>query len=289
MSDFLTLNMDAGERQIFPSEGRCIYCGEHAGKLSDEHIIPLALTGNSVVIKEAVCESCRLETHPYEARVLQKMYGNLRVQIDAPTRRPAKRSSKLLHTFVLLTDDGEKIREQVVEREWDRSPVACPSWYCPEPAILHGGTPSLELPGRKWSYVSPSVSSFINEVKRELGHSGPIAYKVGDVFAEDYLRFVAKIAHAYAVAVFGFDAFEHLLPPIVRCRDNAVSYLVGGDPIIAPPVPDGAAVRIDFGHPIEGSNLLLAKVRLFEFLGTPEHLVVVGRTLTRELPRRQPL
>src|ERR1700730_13080935 len=43
-----------GHRRI----GKCIYCGEANGGLTDEHITPLALNGDKILI-EASCETCR--------------------------------------------------------------------------------------------------------------------------------------------------------------------------------------------------------------------------------------
>lgn len=287
--DLQSLNMDAGERQAFPSIGRCIYCGAGDVKLTDEHIVPYSLVGNTVLIKKAVCEPCRLITHAYEERVLLRMFGNLRIQMDTPSRRRRTRPSTLDHTFLLLDDQGEVIERRVVTRPWDKSPVACPGWQAPAPGYLQGWERGEEIMGRQWAYLGPGTSQFVDGVRAELGHQGPLAYRVGDVRARDYLRFIAKVTHAYAVALFGFDAFEHWLVPLIRCEDDAVSYLVGGCPEAEPPDPDGSAFKIDFGHPTDGFEVLLARVRLFEFLGTPEHLIVVGRAPAEELPRRLPL
>jgi len=287
--DFIALNLDAGEHQTFPSIGRCIYCGASDVKLTDEHIVPLGLTGNAPIFKKAVCGTCRDITHGYEARVLKRMYGNLRIQMGTPTRRPEERPAVLRHTFILLDEAMNPIEERVIERPWERSPVACPSWHGPEPGFLHGHPKATDIPGRQWAYTSPWIESFVDEVRAEIGHAGPLAYRVGDVLARDYLRFIAKVTHAYAIALFGFDAFEHWLVPLILCQDDAVSYLVGCHPDIAPAVPNGSAIKIDFGHPVEDLPVLVAQVRLFEFLGTPEHLVVVGAAPAQKLPRRLPL
>lgn len=289
MKDFLALNMDAGERQAFASIGRCIYCGASGVELTDEHIVPFSLVGNTVLFKKAVCEPCRLVTHPYEERVLQHMYGNLRIQMDTPSRRRRKRPSTLDHTFLLLDDMGGIIGRRTVTRPWNLSPVACPSWESPSPGYLQGSEKSVAITGRQWTYLGPGTSQFVESVRAELGHQGPVAYRVGDVRARDYLRFIAKVTHAYAVALFGFDAFEHWLAPLIRCEDDAVSYLVGGCPKAGPIDPEGSAFKIDFGHPTDGLEVLLARVGLFEFLGAPEHLVVVGGAPAKELPRRLPL
>lgn len=288
-SHFDTLNLDLGQRQTFPSIGRCIYCGSTNGKLTDEHIVPRGLTGNAVVFKKAVCEPCRLLTHPYEDRVLRKMYGKLRVQMDTPTSRPKERSDILSHRFVLLDETGTvSIGEHIVHRRWDASPVACLSWLSPEPGYLRGQQPSKLLEGVQWA-TCPAAKAFTESVRSEIGYSGPIGYHVGDVLARDYLRFIAKVTHGYAVATFGFDAFEHWLVPIILGDDEAVSHLVGGNPEVQPAVANGGAIRIDFGHPTDGLEVLVAQVRLFEFLGTPTHLVVVGKAPPEELPRRLPL
>ena len=175
MKDFLALNMDAGERQAFASVGRCIYCGGSGVELTDEHIVPFSLVGNTILFKKAVCEPCRLVTHPYEERVLQHMYGNLRIQMDTPSRRRRKRPSTLDHTFLLLDDSGGIIGRRIVTRPWNHSPVACPSWESPAPGYLQGWEKSVEITGWGWAYLGPGTSQFVESVRDELGHQGPIA------------------------------------------------------------------------------------------------------------------
>lgn len=158
--NFLTLNIEQGDRQAFPSIGRCIYCGESERRLTDEHIVPHGLTGNAVVFKKAVCEPCRLLTHPYEERVLRNMYGNLRVQMDTPTRRPQDRPTTLAHRFVLLNETANvPVGEHIVHRSWDRSPVACLSWLSPEPGYLRGLEPSPLIAGIQWA-TCPAAKPF---------------------------------------------------------------------------------------------------------------------------------
>jgi hypothetical protein len=44
------------EGKRYPGFGRCIYCGA-AGNLKDEHIVPLSLGGNTMILK-ASCGAC---------------------------------------------------------------------------------------------------------------------------------------------------------------------------------------------------------------------------------------
>ena len=104
------------------------------------------------------------------------------------------------------------------------------------------------------------------------------AHEAGKVDGARLLRFIAKMAHGYAVATKGYDAFEWLTPGVILGTDPNISHLVGGEIEVPPGDREtGAAVKFEVGEPTDELPYLLIKVRLFEFLGTPEHIVVVGR------------
>ncbi len=47
----------------------CIYCGERAGKLKGEHVIPYGLDG-TLKLKKASCQRCKGVTHAFEGHLL---------------------------------------------------------------------------------------------------------------------------------------------------------------------------------------------------------------------------
>jgi 5-methylcytosine-specific restriction endonuclease McrA len=273
--------MEVNERIVWPSPGRCIYCGNADVDLTDEHVIPYALTGNSVIFERASCVPCARVINPFEQFVLRQTYGNLRIQIDSPTRNKRSRQTKIDHKFQLLYQGGRRAWNWTVQTDWDRCPVLCPSWDAPLPGIITGSAASSRIAGNKWLFRPDRLELFAEKVRRFFRADG-VKYEAGKIDAAGFKRFIAKVAHGYAVAHFGYDAVEWATPAIILGTDPNISHIIGGGQNILPADPDGAAVRISFGHPLDGElPYLLASVRLFEFLGTPEQIVVLG------VPKRQ--
>lgn len=277
---YLTLNLEAGEGMVWPTQGLCIYCGARDVPLGDEHVVPRALTGNALIFEKASCRKCEQAINPYEQFVLRQTYGNLRTQIGAPSKRPKARPTKIDHPFVLLDNQGRATARWIVQTDWNRCPILCPSWLAPWPGLLEGRPPSPEVLGSKWFYQDRKLEDFIQKVRSFFRAHGAM-YEAGKIDGKGFLRFVAKMAHGYAVATKGYDAYEWLTPGIILGSDPNVSHLVGGLLDLQPADREtGAAVKFDIGEPTDDFPYLLIRIRLFEFLGTPEHIVVVGRALS---------
>jgi hypothetical protein len=284
-SEYLSLNLDANERITYPSPGRCIYCGATDAELTDEHVVPFALTGNAVIFEKASCRPCAKAISPYEQFVLRQTYGNLRVQIDAPTRRPKDRQTRIDHPFLLLDEHGRTMRKWTVQTDWNRCPVLCPSWFAPWPTIIDNKPPSAVIHGQKWHYQDQRLTAFIDKTRRFFRSPG-VAYEVGKIDGAGFLRFIAKMAHGYAVATRGYDAFDWLTPGVILGSDPYVSHLVGGSGYVEPAdLETGSAIKFDFGDPTPEIPFFLVRIRLFEFLGTPDQVVVVGRPKAHQICR----
>lgn len=80
------------------SRGLCIYCGRRDIRLTDEHVLPLALGGQHV-LSEASCDDCADITKRFEQDVARELWGDARISYNAPTRRRKSRA-----THVLLPD-----------------------------------------------------------------------------------------------------------------------------------------------------------------------------------------
>ena len=104
-----------------------------------------------------------------------------------------------------------------------------------------------------------------------IGIRGPAKYDVLSL-----MRMLAKIGHSYVVANIGIDNFEHFSVPLIMGTDLKASYLVGGDLELPSPVEEIQSNRVGW-MAFRSSRLVVAQIRLLQFLGTPQYYVVVGR------------
>ena len=119
------------------------------------------------------------------------------------------------------------------------------------------------------------------EVAEETG-AEHVAIKVDEINREDFLRFLVKTAHAFAVFVEGLDKFRPLTTDLIVGRDNNLAEYIGGSPI-NPEYESGPASMTELslgvvkGGPAAGYTAVY--IRLYPMLGTPPHVVVVGAPL----------
>lgn len=281
MSDnFVTLDIEKGERVEFPSLGRCIYCLAQNGKLTDEHVVPYGLGGHAVIFRKASCEDCARKINRYESVVLERALGRQRLQLDTPTRRPKRRPDKIPHEFVLLDEANEPIRTIVHALPWAESILTHTGWRAPPAGILTGRKPADQIEGRPWAYYDRvKVDLVMKEIAAETGHTGPIAFKVGDVHEGALLRFIAKTAHAFAVAKLGLEAFRPLLADVILGYSSRLTHFIGGSDR-PEPAGDTNAFEMRCGeYAADDTKYVVVWLRLFGLLGGPAYVVAVGEKL----------
>jgi len=66
--------MSHGHTRI-PTRGYCIYCGATGVRLTDEHVVPLAL-GGVHILEDASCDTCADITKKFEQDVARSNYGD---------------------------------------------------------------------------------------------------------------------------------------------------------------------------------------------------------------------
>jgi hypothetical protein len=92
---------------------------------------------------------------------------------------------------------------------------------------------------------------------------------------------IAKIAHSYAVAELGVDAFKSTLTPAIRNQPQRMLEFVGGDWEVPP-----AKSHLHDIHwrvqTVGRVNYVVVSLRLFAFMGSPQYHIVAGE-LTRPL------
>ncbi|MBX9731294.1 MAG: HNH endonuclease [Sphingomonas sp.] len=266
----------------FPSPGQCIYCGDKEAKLNNEHVIPYALAADMIIMDKSCCNTCQNIIQRYEQEVLRKQLGIFRAQVDAPSR--TKKKDRMTHVdvqFVEVDDVGQFMRDLCIRRiPIDELPLAVHLWQSPMPRRLRSPL-SLQLEqGKPWSFADrEGLNALCSKVREETG-ANHVAYKSGQVSRLHYLRSLAKTAHAFAASQYGLDSFEPYLLDLILCRSDDVAEFVGDDPFEAPcEDTDNHTLQIFLGEAMGGEEqgLITARLQLYPTLGSPAHLVVVGK------------
>jgi hypothetical protein len=93
-------------------------------------------------------------------------------------------------------------------------------------------------------------------------------------------RFLGKIAHATAVAVYGLDGFDPWLPRFILGQDDSeASYYVAGHENKT--VDNQGVHMVSLGTWDDDGERIGARIRLFCKYGSPDYEVAVGRLRTR--------
>jgi hypothetical protein len=111
-----------------------------------------------------------------------------------------------------------------------------------------------------------------------------VGFRLSPVNRLHYLRWLAKTAHAYVAAELGVDSFEPLLIDLILARSDNVEQFVGDMRGIASlEGPTGHSFKITLGETPEdlgdAGGLLVVFMQFWGDLGSPPHLIVVGRPL----------
>jgi hypothetical protein len=172
--------------------GRCIYCGSDGGSdgLRKEHLVPFCL-GGTAVIENASCKACEKITSYLEGYLGRRIFYELRLHTDAPTRRPEDRPTHLKATLQIA---GVLETREFPAKEQPFA-VALPVWA--GPGIIIGSLPIKEFPQEGkffFYYVPPSL-----QAEQPFGQFIVDARSNTDTFA----RAMMKIAYCHAVARFG--------------------------------------------------------------------------------------
>lgn len=252
---------------VYPSRGRCIYCGVTGVRLTKEHIIPRSLFGTAVIL-EASCDNCSKITSAIEDQVARGIFGMYRGRNSFPTYKAKRKKPKVAK--VTFVRGGEVQQQDVQGSEYPHIYVA------PEltPPGLIERRPLSELnPEFKLKLVADEKT-----IESLLARSGAESVKLPNTFNwAPFFKMLAKIAHCYAVAQQPVP-FDPFLPDLILGRSPYLGHYVGG-------VYDAS---FPTGHPGEltalvdertGIALLIIIVRLPGFASMPPYCVVAGQVL----------
>lgn len=276
------IDMGRHETQKVPSPRCCIYCGS-TDELTDEHVVPFALAANSVIYLDSSCRACAAIIQPYEQDVLRKQLGVFRAQVGAPTRKKKSRVKNVDVHFVEVDDRGRQIRD-LGTRNFPVSdlPLTLNLWQLPEARILRPDAVAGDDHGSAWSFTEIAVADRINRsIAQETG-SNHVAMKLGDVNRSNFLRFLAKTAHAFAVMTLGPNSFRPFLADLILKRSDDLTEFVGGGFPAAPHEVDPAhSTLLTLGSPEAGpaKGLIAVRLQFWHELKTPAYIVIVGEPI----------
>jgi len=144
-----------------------------------------------------------------------------------------------------------------------------------------------------YAFIKPQIGQA--EVQRIFGTSEHTEFLEECFFQYGpFLRLLAKIAHGYAVAKLGIDAYKWILPPYILGQDDRLGHVVGGVPhssgVNHPLFPAEflklAELRGNLNilaiGPVRSTNraFMAVHVQLFRHMRTPMYEVIVA-----EIPR----
>jgi hypothetical protein len=179
-----------------------------------------------------------------------------------PTRRPGERPTELQ----IVLSDGKQTSERTVPAS--EFPLIIPGLILPPPGILVGQKPHDRMVGEFWhARENDTAEQFLSPGK---------GFKVASFNNHIFMQMLAKIAHSYAVAEWGFLSFRPLLRDLIIGNSQTASYWIGGASPIKPADPSGLH-RIELKREmLLGTEYVICYIRLFCNFGAPEYRVVVG-------------
>lgn len=256
--------------------GKCIYCGRPGGEvtLTIEHIIPESL-GGTLQLPQASCPDCQKFTSAFEGQNAGKLFRPIRRQFQFPSksRGRKRREEREKETFVVVIDGK---RRKIPAKDY---PGLLISFLFPYPTALMGIAPTFDsFTGRVTLGTLPEYNERLTALRAKYGQQ--VSFPTFGS-AEDVGRLLAKIAHAYAAAEQGPDAFKPYLLGIIRGQDPQLLHHVVGS-ALDPSAAGDDLHEIELLAPSElgPPNLVVVKIRLFaDHVGMPTHYVVVGERL----------
>jgi hypothetical protein len=251
---------------VYEPVGRCIYCDDFGSdELGKEHIIPRSLNGTQI-LRKASCPKCGGVTSYVDGVVSRGAFLQLRTAVQMKSTEPLPDEFPV----VLYSADGRE--EQVmVDAEIHPSMLVLPVFDMPD--LLSGRPPDGNFRFRRVGWMRESVA--FDEFK---GARGVTAAVETWIKPQQFSRFLAKIAHSYAVARLGFYGFKPFLIDLIHGRNvERAPELVGSEPEIPPPAV-GKLHELDL---IPHREFVVVRIRLFASSSSdgkamPVYLVVAG-------------
>lgn len=227
---------------------------------------------------KASCKTkCNKITKDFERTIARTMFGPFRVKHNIKTRHKKKRPS---HFEIGIIDaSGHHRQIKVPAKDYHASTFI---YKFTKPKILLGLPPTVNT--LDW-IVCIHTSEDLNQFKKKYNWDGRVSLKTTPF---EFARMLAKIAHAYAIAELGQEAFCPLVVQIILGKTNDIGYYIGGKyefvtsiiDDLEPPIYDAGHLLNAFYQTVTTSGqtriFIIVQIRLFASLHNTTYQVVVG-------------
>lgn len=253
----------------FESKGRCIYCGIRSDDLTDEHIVPRSLGGQHV-IRKASCKKCAVITSKFERKVARDLWGDARISFNAPSYRKNKRPTNIIM-------ESTRWAYEVPVTEY---PAAMVFYQMPKAWFLQWFDHTEDI-SSKWKLIAVDDETRRNNYLKKYGESPRLKFRH---IPEEFGRMIAKIWYGQILTTFHPSEFTHICLPYILGEQTNVSFVVGGGDDNIVPVPDIGYSLNTTGIISQNRDrlLLIAKVRIYSNVASPEYEVIVGEFIGEE-------
>ncbi|RWO19071.1 MAG: hypothetical protein EOS09_32715 [Mesorhizobium sp.] len=201
-----------------PSKGACIYCGDRAVMLTDEHVVPLGMGGKHVLLK-ASCLCCNKVTSRFEQDVLRDLWGEARISYGSPTRHRLKRASKT-HINMMLPDQPRSIDIPVSEY-----PAAMVYYEMGQAGALAGLHPSVDTSG-SWKLTTVTDQQKLDAFPSKYGVSPTMKFRHVPV---SFGRTMVKIGYCQILTALDPGDFRPYCLSFLMGQRNNLSHVVGSN------------------------------------------------------------
>jgi len=201
------------------------------------------------------------------------MLGPIRKELGLKSSSAKKKKKASLRTDLSLFF-GDRTSEA-----WQTAPrqfLACVGFHFPPPGILRGLKPTEVFEGQLTAKILDEELWKLLESKP--GHA-MLLYQFRTL---EFVRMLAKIAHAQAIADFGIGCFRPFLTDLILGKTLIGSHYIGG----GPPLSEGNAAHEDVLHIVRSTyalrdnvSYLVVRIKLFACFDMPRYQVVVGQLL----------
>lgn len=256
----------------YDAANECIYCFDTNQtepleyKLTEEHIIPASL-GAPLVLPNASCPVHQKVTSAIETAVVHRIFDPTRKHFEIRNRNG--RVLRKGNFWCSSVGDGKQVK---VRLPIANHPTVLVLLQLMPPGILTARPKSIHGIGGVWA-------ANLNAESGDLGARKLDEFVAGEIDTLRFTQMLAKIAHSFAMAKVSAEDFDPLLPDFIFSADENDSRqydLIGGEESVVPPLPYLHELGLGIVHAADDRDYLVARIRLFAFLGSPVYYAVVG-------------
>lgn len=247
----------------------CIYCGSNGNNLSDEHIMPFGLNGDRILPK-ASCANCSKVTCKIENACLRQYFGNIRNKLRMKTRNKKQRSN-----FITAYKNENNGSQSEIILPIDDYPAV---FFLPrlKPAFsaqryIEFRDPSAFRTG--FVYYGPPHDKFAEILQSH----GATTVDIGKFNIDIFSRMLAKIAHGYCVAEFGYDNVKSYVLDFIINDHGHFSNWVGGQINEFGEIENQSA-NINHIHN-KNTKEIIVFIQFFSHFGSLTYHVCAGKTI----------